>query len=122
MGKLPDGGRAPAVVRDLTEMQDYDLYDVLADLGYGQAPRTRAGRAEAFEYKNAGWLNGMPRPAAETVRAIASQFAKGGTENLETPNIFDTPEVLSAGGIDALKGYGEPRAALNDTKRRMFTA
>ena len=122
MGKLPDGGRAPAVVRDLTEMQDYDLYDVLADLGYGQAPRTRAGRAEAFEYKNAGWLSGMPQPAAETVRAIASQFAKGGTENLETPNIFDTPEVLSAGGIDALKGYGEPRAALGETKRRMFTA
>ena len=122
MGKLPDGGRAPAVVRDLTEMQDYDLYDVLADLGYGQAPRTRAGRAEAFEYKNAGWLSAMPHPAAETVRAIASQFAKGGTENLETPNIFDTREVLNAGGLDALKGYGEPRAALDDTKRRMFTA
>ena len=122
MGKLPDGGRAPHVVRDLTEMKAYDLYDVLADLGYGQAPRTRTGRAEAFQYKNARWLNGMPHPAAETVRAIASQFAKGGTENLETPRIFDTPEVLSAGGLDALKGYDEPRAALSETKRRMFTA
>lgn len=42
LGTMPDGGRAVMLVRDLEDMQDYDLYDVLAELGYGMAPRTRA--------------------------------------------------------------------------------
>ena len=29
------------LVRTLEQMSDYDLYDVLAELGYGLAPRTR---------------------------------------------------------------------------------
>ncbi len=38
-----------------------------------------------------------------TVKALASQFAKAGTEALETPHIFNTPEVIKAGGIVALE-------------------
>ena len=41
-------GYSPSVLRLLEDMNDYDLYDVLADLGYGLAPRTRADRAFAF--------------------------------------------------------------------------
>ncbi|MFB3917093.1 MAG: DEAD/DEAH box helicase family protein [Terriglobales bacterium] len=48
MGRLPDAGRSPLVLRELEQMNDYDLYDVLADIGYGAAPRTRMERAEAF--------------------------------------------------------------------------
>ena len=46
MGKLPDAGRAPLLVRTLEEMMEYDLYDVLAELGYGLAPRTRPQPAD----------------------------------------------------------------------------
>ena len=52
MSRLPDGGRAPLIVRELTQMKDYDLYDVLADVGYGQAPKTREDRAASFQYKH----------------------------------------------------------------------
>ena len=120
--QLPDDGRSALVVQDLTEMGSYDLYDVLADLGYGQAPKTRVERARAFEYKQRPWLNQLPNPAAEAIRAIATQFAKGGTDNLENPRIFDTPEVAQAGGLAALRTYGSPATALSRTKQRMFAA
>jgi type I restriction enzyme R subunit len=103
-------------------MGDYDLYDVLAELGYGMAPRTRAGRAEAFTYKHSGWLEGIPKRAAATIRALAAQFAVGGTEALENVHVFEAPEVRRAGGFEALKSFGKPADALRETKARMFAA
>ncbi len=122
LGKMPDAGRSALLVRALDGMGDYDLYDVLAELGYGLAPRTRADRARAFNYKNAAWLEEMPAPAARTVQAIASQFARAGTDGLENPAIFQTPEVIRAGGLPALRGVGAPRDVLLEAKARMFAA
>jgi type I restriction enzyme R subunit len=121
-GKLPDGGRAPSVVRSLEEMREYDLYDVLAELGYGLAPRTRVERAEAFSYKHEGWLGGLPPKTGSTLKALAGQFARGGTEELENPQVFGTPEVVRAGGLDALKALGKPAEILTETKERLFAA
>jgi type I restriction enzyme R subunit len=122
MSRLPDAGRSAGLVRELEEMRDFDLYDVLAELGYGLAPKTRAGRAAAFGYKHAGWLGAMPPTTAGVVRAIASQFAKAGTEGLENPAVFQTPQVVSAGGLAALKALGKPAEVLLETKTRMFAA
>ncbi|HLJ26764.1 MAG TPA: DEAD/DEAH box helicase family protein [Candidatus Angelobacter sp.] len=120
LGHLPDAGRSPLVVQQLEEMQNYDLYDVLAELGYGANPRTRIQRAEAFIYKNADWLNRMPELAANTLKAISSQFRTGGTEALESRYIFQTPEVSKAGGLRALGLLGTPSEVLSETKERMF--
>jgi len=120
IGKLPDAGRSPLVVRQLDEMSDYDLYDVLADLGYGLAPKTRLERTEAFDYKHTSWLGTMPPEAAATIRALAAQFAKAGTDGLENPKVFETPEVRGAGGLAALKAFGKPSEVLTETKVRMF--
>jgi len=122
LGTMPEGGRAVMLVRDLEDMQDYDLYDVLAELGYGMAPRTRADRAESFTYKHTDWLTRMPPEAATVVKALAGQFAKAGTEGLENPQVFQTPEVVRAGGLAALKLLGRPADVLRDTKVRMFAA
>lgn len=46
LSRLPDGGRAPVVVRAIEDMAEYDLYDVLADVGYGLAPRKRSELAD----------------------------------------------------------------------------
>ena len=122
LGRLPDAGRSALVVRTLDDMQAFDLYDVLADLGYGMAPRTRVERAEAFGYKNSKWLDGIPVEAAAAVKAIASQFARGGTEGLENPQVFEVPEVQKAGGLNALRSAGRPAEVLRETKERMFAA
>jgi type I restriction enzyme R subunit len=101
---------------------EYDLYDVLAELGWGLNPRTRHDRTLAFTYKNEEWLNAMPKPAAATLRALARQFERGGIEGLENSHIFQTPEVKAAGGVAALKAAGNPRELYNETKARMFAA
>src|SRR5207249_11852315 len=70
-------GYSPSVLRMLEDMNDYDLYDVLADVGYGMDPRTREDRALAFRYKHATWLAALPAPAKAAVEAIADQFTPG---------------------------------------------
>jgi type I restriction enzyme R subunit len=119
---IVDAGYSPSVLRMVEHMDDYDLYDVLADLTYRLAPRTRESRTLAFRYKHASWLAAMAAPASRAIEAIADQFAIGGTEGLESPNIWQTPEVVAAGGLNALAAAGEPRAILRETKERMFAA
>ena len=76
----------------------------------------------AFEYKNRAWLKSMPEHTAETIQAITSQFAKGGTDNLENPQILNTPEIEGAGGLSALRRSGNPAEAFTETKKRVFAA
>jgi type I restriction enzyme R subunit len=64
----------------------------------------------------------MPPPTAATVKAIASQFSLGGTEALETPYIFNTPMVVQAGGLAALRTFDDPAKLLAGTKERLFAA
>jgi type I restriction enzyme R subunit len=122
LASLPDGVRSALLVRSLGQMDAYDLYDILAELGYGLAPRTRLERAAAFTYKQAEWLKDMPVKTAETLRALALQFGRAGTEVLENLHIFETPEVKRAGGLDALRALGRPADILRETKVRLFAA
>ncbi|PYM90554.1 MAG: restriction endonuclease subunit R [Candidatus Rokuibacteriota bacterium] len=122
LAQLPEGGRSALLIRALEHMTDYDLYDVLGELGYGLAPRTRPDRAEAFTYKHSRWLSELPARAAATLKALASQFAGAGTESLENPQVFEMPDVVRAGGLPALKTLGEPAEVLHDTKERLFAA
>jgi len=95
---------------------------VLAELGYGLAPRTRLERAEAFAYKHKQWLAGLPAKTAATLHALAEQFAQEGTKALESPKVFRVPDVVKAGGLAALQALGEPADVLLETKARMFAA
>jgi type I restriction enzyme R subunit len=119
---MPDAGRSVLLVQELEDMKEYDLYDVLGELGYGLSPRTRVDRADAFTYKNDSWLSGLPAPMAATLKALAGQFARAGTDGLENPNVFKVPEVVKAGGLAALKALGKPAQILRETKERMFAA
>jgi type I restriction enzyme R subunit len=120
IGGLPDAGRSAALVRAVAEMGDYDLYDVLAELGYGLQPKTRVDRADAFDYKGTDWLDGLPDATAATLRALARQFARAGTDELENAGVLRTPEVAAAGGLAALKLLGSPAEILRATKERLF--
>ena len=122
MAQLPDAGRSAVIVQLVDDMAAYDLYDVLAELGYGLAPRTRLERAEAFAYKHSQWLAGLPAKTAATLHALAEQFAQEGTKALESPKVFRVPDVVKAGGLAALQALGEPADVLLETKARMFAA
>ena len=122
LDRLVESGHPPSVLRALEEMDDYDLYDVLADLGFGLAPRTRSDRTLAFTYKHEDWLAGLPEQTAAAIRAIVGQFKADGTDGLENPRIFQTPEVQAAGGLAALQSGGRPAELLVEAKSRMFSA
>ena len=121
LGHLPDGGRSALLLRALEDMTDYDLYDVLGELGYGLNPRTCLERAEAFGYKHANWLESLPPAASETLRRLAGQFARGGTDALESPHVFEMSDVRAAGGVAASKVIGNPADVLRETKQRIFS-
>lgn len=120
LSRLPDGERSAYLMKQLLDMGEFDLYDMLAEMGYGLAPRTRIERADSFRYKQKPWLTGMPSSSASAVLALAAQFARGGTEDLENPAIFRTRAVSRAGGLKALEALGNPADVLRQTKARMF--
>ncbi len=119
---LVTSGCSPNVLRLVEEREAYDLYDVLAELGWGLNPRTQQDRALAFTYKQEAWIGALPARAAQAVRAIASQFALGGTDALESPQLFRTPAVEQAGGLASLRLAGDPKVLIDETKARMFAA
>ncbi|MDD9820611.1 MAG: DEAD/DEAH box helicase family protein [Nitrospira sp.] len=119
---LRNGGYSPELVRVMSEREDYDLYDVLAELCWGMNPRTRVDRAQAFIYKHKAWLDGFPERPATVISAIVRQFGRSGTDGLENPRLFQTPEVEDAGGVAALKQAGTPRKLIDETKARMFAS
>jgi type I restriction enzyme R subunit len=122
LDSLVMSGYSPSMVRTVEDKLDYDLYDLLAELGWGMSPRTRGERANAFIYKHEEWINALPKSAGHTIRAIARQFERGGTEGLENPHVLQTPEVKASGGLEALRQAGDPKALLAETKTRMFAA
>jgi type I restriction enzyme R subunit len=122
LAQLPDGGRSALLVRALEDMTEYDLYDVLGELGYGLNSRTCPERAEAFGYKHADWLKSLPAKASETLQRLAGQFAQGGTDALENPHVFEMTDVRGAGGLAALRVIGNPADVLRETKERIFAA
>jgi type I restriction enzyme R subunit len=123
INSLLNAGLPPTTIQLIGNMIEYDLYDVLAELGYGLNPRTKRQRVDAFTYKHEDWLDSLPEKTRKTVKAVAEQFAEGGTEGLESQYIFQVPAVQHAGGAAALGEAGKkPVELLRETKERMFAA
>jgi type I restriction enzyme R subunit len=55
------------------------------------------------------------------LRSLGHQFEVGGTEALETPALWDVPDIKAAGGLDALRTLGTPGIVMKEAKARLFT-
>lgn len=118
---LPGGEGAVRLIRELEDEQECDLFDVLAELGFGLVPKSRSERAAAFSYKNKQWLRQLPERAGRVLTSVARQFEKGGIEELETTNLFDESEIIESGGFDALLGLStQPEDLIQETKLRLL--
>ena len=123
MAALVGSAHSPTVVQMVDAMQDYDLFDVLAALGYGVKPRTRIDRHLAFRFKNEIWLDTlMPATTKAVILGLAGQFERHGTDALENREIWRVPSIAQAGGMKALSALGRPAAAVRETKTRLFSA
>ena len=115
---LPDGPQGANLVRYLSDMTNYDLYDVLGELTYGLTPRTRAQRAAAFEQKHATWLDSLAPGACKALKTLAAQFAKGGIEAFESESLFAATRVNPRD----LQSAGKPSELVREVKERMLSA
>ncbi len=119
---LPESGTSAEKLRLVAEMDDYDLYDVLAHLAYRSPARTRLHRVEAFASGNADWLESLGEKTEAVLLALVHQFVESGTDGLELSDLFDVPEVRKAGGESALKAHGNAGELIREAKRRLFVA
>lgn len=122
MHALVSAQGSPTMIQLVDDRRDFDLYDVLAELGYAALPRNRLDRSMAFRFKNEDWLHAMPSTTRGVLLGMAEQFAKSGTEALENPQIWHVPSIEKLGGLRALQVLGQPTAALRDVKTRLFSA
>ncbi len=113
---------SPEVIREIDKMTEFDLYDFFGHHGYHAQALKRAERGEQYIDLNSGWFDGMDPKAAFVLKGLGSQFAQGGTEALETPALWDVPEIRMAGGIAALRGLGKPADVVREAKERLFGA
>lgn len=101
-------------------MNDFDLFDFFGHHGYHARALKRQERGGLFIESNQTWLDGMDRKAAIVLKGLGHQFASGGTDALETPALWEVPEIKLAGGLDSLRPIGRPTEVMREAKVRLF--
>lgn len=109
---------SPEVIREIDQMNDFDLYDFFGHHGYHARALKRPERGELFISHR--WFSGMDDQAAIVLKGLGHQFAQGGTDALETPALWEVPEIKQAGGLDALRVLGKPVQVMHEAKARLF--
>lgn len=111
---------SPDVIQDEDRMGDFDLYDYFGHHGYHARALKRAERGQQYVDMNRGWFDVMDPNAAAVLKELGPQFAQGGTDALETPTLWDVPEIRMAGGLAVLRGLGSPADVVREAKGRLF--
>lgn len=110
----------PEVIREIDEMADFDLFDFFGHHGYHARALKRTERGNLYITGNDAWFGTMDGKTAVILKGLGHQFAQGGTEALETPSLWEVPEIKIAGGLSALKILGEPAVVMHEAKGRLF--
>jgi type I restriction enzyme R subunit len=111
---------SPEAIREIDQMNDFDLYDFFGKYGYHARALKRPERGELFINHNQSWFRGMDDKTAIVLKSLGHQFAHGGTDALESANLWEVPEIKLAGGLNALRGLGMPARVMQDAKARLF--
>jgi type I restriction enzyme R subunit len=120
---LPGGEQGAYILRSVLNLDDCDLFDLCANVGFGIDPKSRKERVIGFGYKNSNWLNSLPTDAAAVINEIAKQFSKEGIEELENENIWNIPSVKRAGGFNSIEKFTDDiKSLIVDVKKRILAA
>lgn len=111
---------SPEVIREIDQMNDFDLYDFFGHHGYHARALKRPERGALYIEKSWRWWDGAPKETAIVLTGLGHQFAQGGTDALETPALWEVPEIKQAGGLDALRVLGKPVQVMHEAKARLF--
>lgn len=111
---------SPDVIREIDQMSDFDLYDFFGHHGYHARALKRPERGALYIEKSRRWWDGTPKETTIVLTGLGHQFAQGGTDALETPALWEVPEIKQAGGLDALRVLGKPVQVMHEAKARLF--
>ena len=111
---------SPDQVRDMLHMAECDNFDLFAHYGYREKALKRPERGALYIEKSRRWWDGMPDSAAIVLKGIGHQFTLGGTEALESTELWNVPDIRHAGGLAALRPLGKPADVLREAKVRLF--
>ena len=111
---------SPEVIREIDQMNDFDLYDFFGHHGYHARALKRIERGDLYISGNQSWFDTMDGKAAIVLKGLGHQFGQGGTDALETPALWEVPEIKLAGGLSALRGLGKPVDVMHEAKGRLF--
>ena len=111
---------SPDLIREVDEMTEFDHYDFFSLHGYEVHAFTRPERCERYISDNAGWFDSLDKNAATILKGFGYQFALDGTDALETPALWNVPEIQQAGGLKTLKLMGKPIDVIHNAKERLF--
>jgi type I restriction enzyme R subunit len=111
---------SPEVIREIDRMTDFDLYDFFGHHGYHARALKRPERGDLYISGNQSWFADMDPQAGTVLKGLGHQFAAGGTDALETPALWEVPEIRLAGGLDALRALGRPMDVMREAKGRLF--
>ncbi len=112
---------SPELIREIDQMTDFDLYDFFGHHSYHARALKRPERGNIYITGNQKWFDGMDNKAATVLKGLGHQFAQGGTEALETPSLWEVPEIKRAGGLAALRELGKPVDVMHEAKGRLFS-
>jgi type I restriction enzyme, R subunit len=113
---------SPELIREIDHMTEYDTYDLFAHHGYHARALKRPERKIVYLTDNAAWFESIDPKAATVLKGLGHQFEVGGTEALETPTLWEVPEIKDAGGLVALRKLGAPAEVMKGAKTKLFAA
>lgn len=111
---------SPDTVRELMLTTEHDHYDLFAFFGYRQRALKRHEREAGYLKQQAPWFAAVEPKAAIVLRNFGKQFGLGGTEALESAELWQVPAIRRAGGLVALRGMGVPADVVREAKMRLF--
>lgn len=117
---LLESNFSPELIREVDQMNDCDLYDVFVHHGYRASALKRQERNWFYVDNNRNWFDSVDPKATTVLLELGHQFEIGGTEALETPALWEVPEISRAGGFGALKPLGKPALVMQEAKMRLF--
>lgn len=117
---LPHGESSLDILRYGLDMEPYDGFDVLGNICFADAPRTRSERVDRFLATSSASTREVPNPVRAVLRAYGAQFGHAGTRGLEESSTFDLPPIQEAGGFEALEETDQAGALIGEVKKMVF--
>ena len=124
---IADAGFTEDSLRDVqkfSELQEYDVFDVMLDLAYNVRPVTRAMRVERLAKE----LEAMSAPRRKFAEIVLANYVQDGVWRLNRATFLDVLNQLYNGNLTAALadlGFANPAAALDffgGIQKRLYAA